>query len=59
MRRPNAIVCFFLICTETVIIKEGKNNSPSCDISYMILKRRDNTNQEGNNITNEYVTRGP
>jgi hypothetical protein len=29
------------------------------DISYLIFKRRDNANQEGNNITNTHVTRGP
>jgi hypothetical protein len=59
MRRPSAIVCFFLIYAETVIIKKGKGGSPLYDISYIILKRRDNTNQEGNSITNEHVTRGP
>jgi hypothetical protein len=59
MRRPSAIVCFFLIYAETVMIKEKKGNSPSYNIFYIILKRRDNTNQEGNSITNEHVTRGP
>jgi hypothetical protein len=59
MRRPSTIVCFFLIYIETVIIKKRKGSSPSCDISYMILKRRDDTNQEGNSITNKHVTRGP
>jgi hypothetical protein len=41
------------------MIKKRKSGSFSCDISYIIFKRRDDTNQEGNNITNEYVTRGP
>jgi hypothetical protein len=59
MQQPSAIVCFFLICTKTVIIKKRKGGSLLCDISYVILKYRDNTNQEGNNITNEHVTRGP
>jgi hypothetical protein len=59
MRWPSAIVYFFLIYIETVIIKEKKGGNLSCDISYIILKRQDDTNQEGNNITNEYVTRGP
>jgi hypothetical protein len=59
MQRPNSIVCFFLIYAETVIMKEKKGGSLSYDISYIILKRRSNTNQEGNNITNIYVTRGP
>jgi hypothetical protein len=59
MQQPSAIACFFLIYTETVIIKKKKGSSPLCNISYMILKRRDNTNQEGNNITNKHVTRGP
>jgi hypothetical protein len=31
----------------------------SSDISYVILKRRDDTNREGNSITNAHVTRGP
>jgi hypothetical protein len=59
MRRLSAIVCFFLIYAETVIIKKRKSNSFLYDISYIILKRQDNTNQEGNSITNEHVTRGP
>jgi hypothetical protein len=59
MRRPSIIVCFFLIYVEIVIIKKRKGGSPSYDISYMILKRRDNTNQEGNSITNKHITRGP
>jgi hypothetical protein len=59
MRQPSAIVFFFLICIETVIIKKKKGSSLLYDISYIILKRRDNTNQEGNSITNEHVTRGP
>jgi hypothetical protein len=29
------------------------------DISYIVLKRRDNTNRGGNSITNAYMTRGP
>jgi hypothetical protein len=37
--------------------KEGKP-WPSSNISYIILKRRDNANREGNNITNAHVTRG-
>jgi hypothetical protein len=59
MRRPSAITCFFLIYAEIVIIKKRKNGSLLYDISYMILKRRDNANQEGNSVTNEHVTRGP
>jgi hypothetical protein len=59
IRRPSAIACFFLICIETVIIKKTKSNSPSCDISYIILKYRGDTNREGNNITNAHITRGP
>jgi hypothetical protein len=59
MQRPSAIVCFFLIYTETVIIKKEESGSLLYNISYIILKRQDNINQEGNNITNEHVTRGP
>jgi hypothetical protein len=59
IRQPSAIVCFFLICAETIMIKKGKSGGPLCDISYIILKRWDDTNQEGNSITNEHVTRGP
>jgi hypothetical protein len=59
MRRPSTIACFFLIYAKTVIIKKKKSGGPSCDISYMIFKRRDDANQEGNSITNEHVTRGP
>jgi hypothetical protein len=44
MQRPNAIACFFLIYTETVIIKEKKSGSPLYDISYIIFKHRDNAN---------------
>jgi hypothetical protein len=59
MRRPNAIACFFLVYAETVIIKERKSGALLCDISYVILKRRDNANREGNSITNAHVTQGP
>jgi hypothetical protein len=59
MRQPSAIVCFFLIYAETVIIKEGKGGGFSCNISYIILKRWDNANQEGNSVTNVHITRGP
>jgi hypothetical protein len=59
IRRPSTIACFFLVCTETVIKKKKKGGSLSYDISYVILKHRDNTNREGNNITNTYITRGP
>jgi hypothetical protein len=59
MQQPSMIVCFFLTYAETVIIKEKEGSSPSCDISYIILKHQDDTNQEGNNITNKHVTRGP
>jgi hypothetical protein len=59
MQRPSTIACFFLICAETVMIKEGKGGSFLYDISYVILKCRDNANQEGNSVTNEHVTRGP
>jgi hypothetical protein len=31
---------------------------PLSSISSVILKRRDDTNREGNNITNTHVTRG-
>jgi hypothetical protein len=58
MRRLNAIVCFFLIYAETVMIKKRKGSSLSCDISYVILKYRGDTNREGNSITNAHVTRG-
>jgi hypothetical protein len=58
MQRLNAIVCFFLVYAETVIIKKRKGGSPSCDISYVILKRWGDTNWEGNNITNTHMTRG-
>jgi hypothetical protein len=59
MQQPNAIICFFLIYAEIIIIKKGEGGSPLCDISYIIFKRRDNANQEGNSVTNEHVTRGP
>jgi hypothetical protein len=59
MRRPSAIVCFFLVYAETVMIKKREGGGPLCNISYMILKRRDDANQEGNSVTNEHVTRGP
>jgi hypothetical protein len=59
IQRPSAIACFFLVCAETVIMKERKGGSLSSNISYMILKYRDNTNQEGNSITNAHMTRGP
>jgi hypothetical protein len=29
------------------------------EISYIVLKRRDDANQEGNSVTNAHVTRGP
>jgi hypothetical protein len=38
--------------------KERKPWPPS-GISYVIFKRRDDANREGNSITNAYVTRGP
>jgi hypothetical protein len=38
--------------------KEGRTWGFS-DISYMILKRRDNASREGNSVTNTHVTRGP
>jgi hypothetical protein len=38
--------------------KEGRTWGFS-DISYVILKRRDNASREGNNVTNTHVTRGP
>jgi hypothetical protein len=59
MQRLSTIACFFLIYTEIVIIKKRKNNTLSCDISYMILKRWGDANREGNNVTNAHVTRGP
>jgi hypothetical protein len=39
--------------------KKERRSRLSSDISYMILKRRDDTNREGNSITNAHVTRGP
>jgi hypothetical protein len=39
-------------------IKEGRTWGSS-DISYVILKRRDDASREGNSITNTHVTRGP
>jgi hypothetical protein len=59
IRQPNTIACFFLVYAETVIIKEKKGGGLSSNISCIILKRWDDINQEGNNITNVYVTRGP
>jgi hypothetical protein len=59
MRRLNAIACFFLVYAEIVIIRKRKGGTPACDISYIIFKRRDNANREGNSITNAYVTQGP
>jgi hypothetical protein len=59
IRQPSAIVCFFLVYIETVIIKEKKSSSPSNDISCIIFKRRDDANREGNSVTNAHVTRGP
>jgi hypothetical protein len=59
IQRLNAIVCFFLIYAKMVIIKKRKSGSSLCDISYMILKRRGDTNREGNSVTNAHVTRGP
>jgi hypothetical protein len=59
IQRPSAIACFFLVCAETVIIKEKKGGIFSYNISYIILKHRDDTNREGNSITNAHVTRGP
>jgi hypothetical protein len=38
--------------------KEGRTWGFS-NISYMILKRRDDTSREGNSVTNTHVTRGP
>jgi hypothetical protein len=32
---------------------------PLSEVSYIVLKYRDNANREGNNITNAYMTRGP
>jgi hypothetical protein len=59
MRQPNTIACFFFVYTETGILKERKNDSPLCDISYMILKRWGDANRKGNSVTNAHVTRGP
>jgi hypothetical protein len=50
---------------KTTIIMFGWHNRKkrsfwfSSEISYMVLKRWDDTNREGNSITNVYVTRGP
>jgi hypothetical protein len=41
------------------IIGKKKSFWLSSEISYIILKCRDNTNREGNNVTNAHVTRGP
>jgi hypothetical protein len=41
------------------IIEKKRKLWFSSDISYIVLKRRDNTNREGNNITNIHMTRGP
>jgi hypothetical protein len=41
------------------MIKKKKSGSPSSDISYVIFKRRDDANREGNSVTNAHVTRGP
>jgi hypothetical protein len=39
--------------------KKERNFWFSSEISYVVFKRRDNANREGNNVTNVYVTRGP
>jgi hypothetical protein len=39
--------------------KKKKNFWFSSEISYIVLKYRDNANREGNNVTNAHVTRGP
>jgi hypothetical protein len=41
------------------MMKKKKGGGFLYNISYIILKYRDNTNQEGNNITNKHVTKGP
>jgi hypothetical protein len=41
------------------IIRKREGRSFWANISYIILKRRDDTNREGNNVTNAYITRGP
>jgi hypothetical protein len=40
-------------------VSEKKEIDFLINISYMIFKRRDNTNREGNSIINVYITRGP
>jgi hypothetical protein len=39
--------------------KKEERPWPLGDISYVVLKRRDDANPEGNSITNSHVTRGP
>jgi hypothetical protein len=39
--------------------KKERKSWPSSDISYIVLKCRDDTNRERNSITSAHVTRGP